>query len=239
MTGNRLCVKAAVCRIVIFTTAFCTQRKLVHRRVRAVVRNAAYDRETRAAMRAIRERITKAARKRIKRFGAAGFARCGVWHDACVNSCGLAFDDLKIALQRQFCGNAANDFVHTRERRSLCLQGCDELLDVGRTSASVNVYAVAVVRNRAANVVLLGETPDGRTKAYTLHKAAHRDVFGDLVQDLRGRFRHSATSSESRQSKVRLLPESHTRTVLPAAIRLYGQHTLSRIGKPQRLSPLA
>src|SRR5690349_4005668 len=57
----RLCVEAAVARVFIFSPALRAHCELLHRRVSAVVGQGLDDAETRAAIRAIGERVTVTA----------------------------------------------------------------------------------------------------------------------------------------------------------------------------------
>ncbi len=80
--GDRLRVKAAVERIVVFAPAGRAQRPFAHRRPRAVVREREHDAEARPAVRAIDVRIAGAPVGGIEEFGAGtrrtarGRARC-------------------------------------------------------------------------------------------------------------------------------------------------------------------
>ncbi len=86
-TTNRtsiwLRVKATIERIVIFALAFRTHRELFHRSVGAVVGQCFDDRETRAAIGAIREWVAKSPIVWIKNFAQAIRTRCNVWKNQC------------------------------------------------------------------------------------------------------------------------------------------------------------
>ena len=69
--AGRLGVEAAVARIVVLGAAVGAHREARHRRVRAVVRDGADDREARAAVRAVDERVAEAAVARVEQLSQA------------------------------------------------------------------------------------------------------------------------------------------------------------------------
>ncbi len=73
--GVRLGVEAAVERVLVLRPAGRAEREAGHRRARAVVGDAAHDREARAAVGAVDERVAEAAVARVAQLGQAGVAR--------------------------------------------------------------------------------------------------------------------------------------------------------------------
>ena len=79
--GDRLGVEAAVGRVGVLGPAGVAHGEAGHRRVRPVVRDAAHDREARAAVGAVQERVAVAAVGRVEQLGEAVVARRHVGGD--------------------------------------------------------------------------------------------------------------------------------------------------------------
>ena len=229
MTRDRLRVKAPVGGIRVLAPALGAERERFHRGVRAIVGNAAHDREARPAVRAVRERIPEAPLERVEDFVATVGAERRIGRDFGACRAGLACDDVKAVATDLRRGRRRFDGADSRERRDVALHEGEEEFHRAAAAARVHEHTVRVVADVARHAAHLCEPPDVGTKTHALDAAAHayrhRDVIG-------------GTHARS-QSATRLLPESATTRVRSHAATPYGHDSESRTGKPQRLSPLA
>ena len=94
-TGDGLGMEAPVRRVFVFPTAVRAEGKCRHAGIGPVVRDSANDAQTRTAMSAVAEGITKATVGRVRDLGGTGGASGGIRHHAGVDPPAVAGQDLK------------------------------------------------------------------------------------------------------------------------------------------------
>jgi hypothetical protein len=151
----------------------------------AIVWNTLNDCQARPAASAIRERVTKAARKRIEDFRAAIVTGRGVRRDAGSDGRRGALFNGESCLANQWPhrtrDRTAVHLIHSRQRRRFRFQSGDESLKVFGLSACQYFHALAVIRDMAANVMQPRQPPDRGAKTDALHQTPHGDSLGDQV----------------------------------------------------------
>ena len=167
----RLRVKAAIDGIVVLGSAALAHLEAGHRGQRAVVGDAAHDREARAAVGAVGERVAVAAVGGIEDLGQAFGARGVVGrHQRLGRAPVLGLEDPEAALARRR-RRFDPDGLDRRERRGLRAQPAEQLLDRLRWPLDLQHHPAAVVEHPAAEAELGGEPVHEGTKADPLDGA--------------------------------------------------------------------
>lgn len=172
-TRIRLCVKAPVARVVVFRLTCWTHREFFHRGVRSVVRQGFDDAETRAAVGAIRERITKAPVLRIKNFAQTIGARGDVGQHkrgfAAAGFAGAYFKFFKADGVQPGCLQALNETA----RRFFGFKPAQKFFKLWTSAFNLDKNALRRIVDPAVQQKLSGEAVNERPEANALHCAAH------------------------------------------------------------------
>ena len=167
--GHGLGVKAAVARVAVLARAVRAERPALHRRARAVVRQAEHDREARAAVGAVDVGVAGAAVFRIAEFGEAGRADREVRRNADRRgplACARPDREAGAAFHRRGLRFTGSD-PGRRRRRGEQL-GLERVQRV-RGPFRVDLDAPVAVQDPAGEPVALGETEDEGAEPYALH----------------------------------------------------------------------
>jgi hypothetical protein len=160
-------VKAAVGGILVLAPTRGAEREPGHRRVRPVVRDGAHDREPRAALGAVDERVAVTAVGRVEELAQALVAGRDVGGDQGAAAGGGARLDRELGLA---AGGARfrSDRLDAGERRGVAAQRGREGVERGRLPFRLDDDARAVVQHEAAEPVRAGEPVDEGTEAHSL-----------------------------------------------------------------------
>ena len=174
-TGVRLGVETPVGGIVVFRLAVRAHREAAHRGIRAVVGQRFDDAETRAAIRAVGERVAVAAIPRIENFAQA----IGAGRDVRENERGA---------RAAFLARANAKFGKSSRLEESCFQALDEserrLFAVEPEQKFVEFCAVALdldadalrgIQHPATQLQLAGEAVNAGAKSNALHRALDHD----------------------------------------------------------------
>ena len=173
--GVRLRVEAAVERVVVFGLALGAHPEARHRRLRAVVGDALDDREARAAVRAVDERVAVAPVGGVGELGQARVARGHVGGDQRVRlAVALGRQDAEAALARGLDALGGNRLDHGEWRR-LVLQEEDELADRRLGPLGLDHDAVLVVQDVAGEPELERGAIDERPEPNALDRPGDPD----------------------------------------------------------------
>ena len=166
-------VKAPVAGVLVLLAAGRAEREAPHRRALTVVGQVLDDREARAAVGAVGERIVVAPVGRVQHLAPAVRAGGDVRRHQLV---GVRVDqaaedgERRRALRLRRGALAGRD---VRARRRLPRQRVDESLHGGRRAFSQDLHAGRGVAHPAGDAVALRQRVDERPKADALHHAAH------------------------------------------------------------------
>ena len=171
--GVRLGVEAAVERVVVLRPAGCAHREAGHRRARAVVGDSAHDREPRAAVGAVDERVAVAAVAGVAQLVQARVAGRAVGGDRRSGGAarGAGHDrELTLADRRQ---RPVAHALDGRERRRLARQPGQEALDRVRRALDLEQHPALVVADPAAEPLVARQPVHVRAEADALDRALH------------------------------------------------------------------
>ena len=169
--GVRLGVEAPVGRVLVLGAAGRAHGEARHGRVRPVVRDVAHDRESRAAVGAVRERVAEAAIGRVEQLGqAVGAGRAVGGHRRARLAPGRALPDREAELPHllELLGGHALD---RRERRCLRRQPGEEALHGLARCLDLHHHAARVVQHVARQSHLVGQPVHVRAEAHALDRA--------------------------------------------------------------------
>ena len=169
--GVRLRVKAAVARVLVLAPARRAHREGRHRRIRPVVRDVTHDREARPAVRAVRERVAKAAVRGVEQLGEAVRARGGVRRDRRLRLAAaraLADREAQLPGLRQRLRDHA---LHLRERRGLRRHAHEEAVDRLGRRLHLHDHPARVVEHVPGDSQLTGQPVHVRPEPHPLHRA--------------------------------------------------------------------
>ena len=163
-------MEAPIQRILVLAAAVLAEPEAGHRRVRPVVGHRADDREARAALGAVHERVAVAPVGRVEQLAHALVAGGDVRRDQCRAARGPARDDAEgaLATRRQ---RLRDDRLDSCERRRLRPQTLGERLERALLALDLGHDAVAVVQDEAAEPAPRGEPVDERPEADALDDA--------------------------------------------------------------------
>ena len=176
MAGVRLCVKAAVRGVGIFALAIATHGEFAHCGLRAVIRNAGYDRQAGPAMGAVRKRIAIAAVCGIADICQTGGAGGGIWrnfglHRTMVTVCNEKRLHRGVA-SKVFPSHLSDVCQWWRVFHKSSKKAIKRILGPPR----FNLYARPIVPNMALQLCLSGEVPHERAKPHALDTTLQADV---------------------------------------------------------------
>ena len=171
--GVRLRMEAAVRRIVVLVPAGAAHPKAGHRRERPVVGDALDDREPRAAVRAVDERVAVPAVVRVEELAEAVVAGRGVGRDLRVRRAAVAaLDDLeaRVADGLAVLGDHALD---RGKRRGVRSEPGEEPLNRRLAALDLEEHAVRIVQDEPRQPQLARQPVDVGAEAHALHHALH------------------------------------------------------------------
>ena len=176
-TGIGLRVKPTIAWIGILARAIGAHLKRRHGRLGTIVGQLIDDREARAAIRAVDERIPVAPVARVEQLCKAIVAggQIGRHQRAFVGIIDLRFADLKrrAILERNLF---QLDFLHTRSCWRIHVQLSYKLIDELRFPFGVDEYAIEVVQHPARNEIASRKPVHKRPEPHSLHDTAHAYV---------------------------------------------------------------
>ena len=168
-TGVRLRVEPAVAGVVVFLPASGAHLEPGHGGERAVVRHSPHDREARAAIGAVDERVPEPPVRRIEQLGEAIGAGGAVRRDERVRLArALARDDLESRL-RSRRDSADLDPLDQRQRRRLARQSHGEAIERAAVALHLDQHPALVVQHEAVQPELVGQPEDVGAEADSLH----------------------------------------------------------------------
>ena len=168
-TGDRLGMEPPVGRVGVFGPAIGAHLERRHRGLGPVVGQPLDDREARAAMGTIGERIPEAARRRIADLGEAGGTGRGIGSDPGFGPGGPAGGDLEA--RRQFFGRPGRRLHRIDPRQRRRFPGQRRLKPVERRGrpGRVDQHALGVVQHPAPQPLAPRNCPDEGPEAHALH----------------------------------------------------------------------
>ena len=184
IAADGLCIVAAGHRIFIFAAAFRTHREFRHTRAFPVVGHRIKNRQARAALGAVDERMQVAPVLRVKQLPAAFVAGGDVGRDKDIAVFPLGFDNGKFPVFRcilhrlHFC---IED--HGALRRFLC-NGFLKCRKGLRFPLRIDLHIRSLVRHRTANAVPSSRDRGKRTESDTLYNAEKLHFYGAHVSVL-------------------------------------------------------
>ena len=179
VAGNRLGMKAAICRILVFGRTRGTQREDPHGGCRPVIGNRFDDRQAWAAMGAVGEGVAVTSCIRRKYFRQTRRTRCGVGYDVRVDVVSrVAGDDAEICFFRPLRAGFPLDGVDAGKWRCLDRQGVNESRDSRSGATDMDNDALPVIGHPAAQAIFVGKSPHRGPKADALHDTAHPNKLG-------------------------------------------------------------
>jgi hypothetical protein len=184
-------MKATVARILVFRAAIGAHGERGHRGARPVIRDAADDREARAAIGAVDERIPVPAVRRVEELLQACVARCGVRRDRrCRLGTVLGRDDRKARFATR--SHVLDDhLLDCGQRRSVGAKSSHELLDGEPRALELRDHPVTVVAHGSREPQPGGQREDVGAKSDSLHDSGDPDA-DPRERPFRGRLRRGS-----------------------------------------------
>ena len=172
--GVRLCVKAAVTRIVVFPRTSRAQCETRHAGVGAVIGQGGGNGVAGAAMRAVDEGITVTAIIRIEQFTQT-VTTCGrIWRDLGADCTNLTDGNQKggfLAMGDLF----ADAEVINPGQRWWLLQGIEEVIQRGRGALNLDTHSCAIVTDKTAQLTFHRQPINEWAKSHALYLAGDSD----------------------------------------------------------------